>query len=240
MASILVVEDSDDAVAVIRHALAGHDLAFAGSLEEARNLIDRSVAFELILLDLHLPDGDGMALCSELSANGNTRIPVIFLSARQDVRAKVAAFALGAEDYIEKPCDVLELKARVAARLRKLDRSRERDVVVERGDLRVDLHAMRAFHRQGGQDHELDLSPTELRILQQLISRPGNLITRETLFQEIWGDTAVGPRTLDSHVSNLRAKLRPTCARIESVRGRGYRFCLQTAEANSAEAPTSA
>ena len=236
MAAILVVEDCEDFVELIERALQAHDLTFARSLEEARRQLDDEALFDLILLDLTLPDGDGLSLGSELSSGGRPAVPIIFLSARTDVRDKVAAFSLGAEDYVEKPFDILELQARVNARLRRFADEAGQALEVRLGDLRIELDNMRAFGHDADGEIELDLSPTEHRILRTLVEKPGRLMTREQLMSRIWGDTIVGPRTVDSHVSNLRAKLRGTGTHIESVRGQGYRLGIQDAAVSDASA----
>lgn len=224
MASILVVEDSLDCVEVIERALGEHDLCVAGCLSDARERLAIEPDYDLMLLDLELPDGDGLRLCAEISKAGETRIPVIFLTARRDVRDKVTAFSLGAEDYIEKPVDVLELQARVSARLRKMEDQQQRIKILERGDVRIDVQAVRTLHVRGNATRELDLSPTEHRLLRLLAERPSHLVSRDRMMSEVWGDTIVGPRTIDSHVSKLRRKLGETRCRIESVRGLGYRL----------------
>lgn len=233
MASILVVEDSRDSIVLIERALGLHRLEIASTIAEASQLLEQDIDFDLMLLDLNLPDGDGLTLCSRLSKAGETRIPIVFLTARSDVRDKVAAFSLGAEDYIEKPFDLLELQARVSSRLRKLEAARGRGAVLQRGDLRVDVASMRVFCERADRTEELDLSPTEHRVLQALVEQPGSLVTRERMMARIWGDTVVGSRTIDSHVSNLRAKLRGTRGEIDAVRGLGYRFRI------GAKAPSS-
>lgn len=230
MASILVVEDSLDTIELIEVALGGHHLRIEKSLQGARERIAEGTEIDLILLDLNLPDGDGFTLGTQLSAAGQTTIPIIVLSSRCDVRDKVTAFSFGAEDYVEKPFDVLELQARVAAKLRKIQQRDRREFLFERGGLRVDLENMRAFilaeEGSEGTWEEIDLSVTEHRIFKALLEKPNGVRTRDQLMSQIWGDRIVGPRTIDSHVSNLRAKISKSSVQIESVRGLGYRLSL--------------
>ena len=135
------------------------------------------------------------------------------------------AFSLGAEDYIEKPFHGLELQARIAARLRAKQVCEKPISETIFGKLRVETENMRAFFfDKDGDEKELNLSPTEYRILESLVEVPGRTRTREALIAEIWRDAIIGHRTIDSHVSNLRKKLERTGALIESVRGIGYRM----------------
>ncbi|MCP5039571.1 MAG: response regulator transcription factor [bacterium] len=224
MASILIVEDSQETVALIKRALRGNDLHLASTLGAARDLLAANFPLDLIVLDLGLPDGDGLSLASGLSSGGATEIPIIFLSARHDVRDKLAAFSLGAEDYIEKPFDVLELQARVGARLRKLEQLRDAPKELDFGRIRLEPESMRAFQSHEGQCEEIGLSSTEYRILRALLETPGWVLTREQLMARVWGGRVVGPRTIDSHVSNLRTKFDASLVQIESVRGVGYRL----------------
>ncbi len=224
MASILIVEDSQEAVALIERALKGNDLHVASTLAAAREFLAGDFPLDLIVLDLGLPDGDGLGFASQLSSAGTTEIPIIFLSARHDVRDKLAAFSLGADDYIEKPFDVLEFQARVGARLRKLEQLRAHPKVLDFGRIRLEPESLRAFQACEGRCEEVDLSPTEYRILRALLETPGWVLSREQLTLHVWGERVVAPRTIDSHVSNLRTKLDTSLVQIESVRGVGYRI----------------
>ena len=224
--SILVVEDSPDSAELIVQALEGNRTQIAATLFEAREQLDsRPDYFDLILLDLDLPDGDGLSLATELSSGERSRVPFIVLSGRSEVRHKLVAFSLGAEDYIEKPFHGLELQARIAARLRAKQVCEKPISETIFGKLRVETENMRAFFfDKDGDEKELNLSPTEYRILESLVEVPGRTRTREALIAEIWRDAIIGHRTIDSHVSNLRKKLERTGALIESVRGIGYRM----------------
>lgn len=192
-----------------------------GALAEASGEIERRPP-DLVLLDVSLPDGEGYQLCSSLQGDPATQdIPIVFLTARSDTRDKVTAFRLGADDYLEKPFQPEELRARVESRIAKAVRRRRGEEVIQRGPLRIDL-ARHCVSTSGGP--EIELTSHELRLLHHLATHEERVLTRSQLMEAVWGDTVVLERTVDSHISNLRRKLGESGERIRSVRGVGYRF----------------
>jgi DNA-binding response OmpR family regulator len=222
MALILIVDDSIDAQRLICKALESeYDLVCAESVKGALAAVE-STTFQLIVLDVGLPDGDGYQVCSLLQADECTRdIPIIFLTGRSDSREKVLAFSLGAEDFMEKPFDAHELRARVGARLRSAEKPSE---TLRRGNLRIDVGRYRVWVVDGPSQIDLELTPNEFKLLYTLARREDYVLTREQLRAAVWGDVIVGPRTIDSHVSNLRKKMGAAGAAIQAARGIGYRF----------------
>lgn len=225
MARILLIEDSIDEQRLIARALEPREsVAIASSVAEGLERLG-SEPFDLVLLDVGLPDGDGFQLLARMREEerlGET--PVVFLSARSGTPDKVLAFALGAEDYVAKPCDPAELRARVQARLRAGRTTAESAAVLRRGDLRLDLASYRATVRSGDTESRLELTPHEFRLLYRLASCEDRVFERGQLLEAVWGPTVVTERTVDTHVCNLRRKLGRWGACIESVRGVGYRF----------------
>src|SRR5262245_40581732 len=155
MGGVLVVEDCADTRKLIERALGSQfSLRSCEGLAEARAALAESMP-DLVILDIGLPDGDGMTLCSELRSDETTRgVPVIFLSSRNAVDTKVTAFGLGADDFVDKPFNAAELRARVAARLR---RSNEKDKALRvLGPLRIDRGRFKAHRIENGVEHDLD------------------------------------------------------------------------------------
>ncbi|HVP91424.1 MAG TPA: response regulator transcription factor [Terriglobales bacterium] len=175
---------------------------------------------DLILLDLMLPDIDGLDVCRYLRKNeGLSRIPVIMLTARGEESDKVLGLGLGADDYVTKPFSVKELIARIQAVLR---RHEQRDTVrqIALGPLVIDLDK----HDVTLSGQKVDLTATEFKILQLLASRRGRVFTRDQILDHLWGhEKAVVDRTVDVHIRNLREKLGPAAALIKNVRGVGYK-----------------
>jgi two-component system phosphate regulon response regulator PhoB len=228
MGGILVVEDSLEVQILLRKTLSGilGEAVIASTAAEARKCLETQ-EFELILLDIGLPDGDGFELCGELQANEKTRfVPVMFLTGKTEVTYKVTAFAMGADDYIEKPFNALELRARVAAKLKKTAIHRESGQILTRGKLRLDATTQRAsLLNDGGSATPIHLTPNEFKLLFHLAKAEDRIFTRDQLLSAIWGENAeVFDRTVDSNISAIRRKLGSLAYYIESVQGQGYRF----------------
>jgi DNA-binding response OmpR family regulator len=218
MKTILCIEDNEDYQLLIRKALKDYRVVSALSIEQAKQklLAERP---EIILLDVALPDGDGFHFFSLLKEDSkNSSIPVIFLSAAAEVSNKVMAFNLGAEDYITKPVDPVELKARVAARLRS---SSHQEETLRFGDLALSISQQRLLIGETS----IDLTSKEFRLLRLFLAGPEKIYSRNEILQSIWGtDTHVVDRTIDTHISNLRKKIQPSQIAIESIAGEGYRL----------------
>ena len=220
---VLVVDDEPAIVQVLSAALGarGHRVSAARTGREA---LERAAADapSLIVLDLGLPDVDGVDLCRRLRAM--SAVPIIVLSADGADDRKVAALDEGADDYVTKPFSMPELMARVRVALRhgpqRLD---EDDAVLEVGDLRVDL----ARHEVTVAGRDVDLTPKEFGFLAVLARRPGRVITHRVILQEVWGP-AYGTETqyLRVYASQLRRKLDedPAAPRLVTEPGVGYRL----------------
>lgn len=171
---------------------------------------------DLVLLDMGLPDQDGIALCRQIRQQSD--VPIIAVTARREEASVVGALRAGVDDYVTKPYRLAELLARIGAVTRRFGHMPV-ELVEDLGDIRLD-HGARTAHVGG---EPVVLARKEFDLLSMLVQAKGDLVTRETLMEAIWDTSWVGAsRTLDVHVSSLRAKLgRPEL--IETVRGVGYR-----------------
>ncbi|MEJ2011159.1 MAG: response regulator transcription factor [Anaerolineales bacterium] len=222
MASILIVEDDEtlrDTIALNLRS-EGYEVYTAGDgetgLQEARER-----APNLVILDVMLPELDGLTVCRVLRKE--SQVPIILLTARGMETDKIIGLESGADDYIVKPFSLGEFLARVRAALRR-GAGAETGTEVRIGDLRLDLIARRVYRGQ----EELQLAPREFELLAILMRNPGAVLSREALLTRVWGSDFVGdPRTVDVHVRWLREKIEPDPSRpeyIQTVRGMGYRF----------------
>jgi len=192
----------------------GHDVARATTAAEAL----AAAPADLVLLDLGLPDRDGLEVCRELRSRGD--VAIIAVTARGEERDRVVGLRRGADDYVVKPFGMAELQARIDAVMRRTARSAQRQPVVQVGPITVDLDARKVEV----EDREVALTRKEFDLLAALARRPGAVVTREQLLADVWQTTWLGsPHTVEVHVASLRAKL-GTPTMVQTVRGVGYRL----------------
>jgi DNA-binding response OmpR family regulator len=228
MPRILIVEDSGLTRSLYTEQLgASHTLVLASTMMEglARG---SSEDFDLIIIDLNLPDGDGFELCRQLtSARAGGMPPFFFVSGRYDLQDKLTGFALGAEDYIVKPFEPKELQARVEIRLRRHSNIDVMTDVAKEFGLSIDYKSLRALITEAGATRDLNLTPNEFRLLCVLLNNIGKTLTRAEILTLGWGNGVhVLERTIDRHISALRRKLGAGHISLEAVPGVGYRWNL--------------
>ena len=219
MSQILIAEDETGISSFITKGLraAGYASTAVTTGEEALALAQGG-GFQLLVLDIGLPDMDGFTVLRRLRAIGST-MPVIILTARTSVDDTVAGLEGGADDYMPKPFRFEELLARIRLRLRGPDSGGQGSTVLSHGDLSLDL---RTRHATVG-DREVELSAREFSLAETFLSHPGQVLSREQLLDRVWGyDFDPGSNVVDVYVRYLRKKL--GAERIVTVRGMGYRL----------------
>lgn len=223
-ADILVVDDDRKTVDLIKMYLErdGHRVRAAFDGRQALD-VARQAAPDLIVLDLMLPEVDGVAVCQAIRASSS--VPIIMLTARSSEEEKLAGLEIGADDYITKPFSPRELAARVRAVLRRADAAEVRLAPIARyGDLTVDFGRHEVLWR----DRPVAVTPREFRLLRVLAANPGRVFTRFELIERAFGVDYDGlERTVDVHLSSLRRKLEPDPGDprlIVTVYGVGYKF----------------
>lgn len=225
MYKILAVDDSTEIHELLKIVLTplNGELVLATSVAEADQRI-KETSFDLFILDLHLLDGDGLDLLSHIRQSQSYKTtPVIILSQREDIVYKLSAFSLGADDYMTKPFNQLELKARVETALRRIALVREAENVINAGPFILEPNKQVL---QTKEDHKtIHLTPTEFKILSMLARKPEVIFSRDQILDHVWGnEISVTDRTIDSHIYTLRKKLGPWSHYVKSVQGEGYRF----------------
>jgi two-component system phosphate regulon response regulator PhoB len=177
---------------------------------------------DLVILDIMLPGIDGLEVCRQLRAGKQTsKIPILMLTAKSEEMDQVVGFTVGADDYVTKPFSVKVLLERVRALKRRTDTLPESGDLLEHLGVSID----KIKHRACVDGQELDLTPTEFRLLECMLRQPGRAFTRTQLMDSAIEEGAlVLERTIDVHIKSLRRKLGSACDYIETVRGVGYRF----------------
>ncbi|MER5171024.1 response regulator transcription factor [Thioclava sp. GXIMD2076] len=217
---ILLVEDDQSLGSAVSDQIRadGHSLDWAQTLEEARDLTKIS-RFDLILLDLMLPDGRGIPFLKDQRTGGST-VPVIILTALDQVSDRIAGLNAGADDYLVKPFDLDELSARIGSVARRY--SGNPNPTVDIADLRIDLPA-KSVTREG---LPVTLTGREWALFEAFLARPGQLLSKAQLEEALYSfDDEIGSNTIEVHVSHLRKKLGRD--RIQTERGLGYRLVAQ-------------
>ena len=224
MADVLVVEDEPDIRTLVVHHLTrdGFRCRTAATGPEALASVRRAPP-DLLILDLMLPELNGIEVCRRLRADAATAaVPIIMLTARADEVDRVVGLEMGADDYVVKPFSPKELVARVRAVLRR-SRPDAATPVLSAGPITLDP----ARHAVSLNGHAIVLTPKEFDLLQALLESAGRVLSREYLLNRVWGYAradAIESRTVDVHVRRLRAKLGDAGGLIETVKSVGYRF----------------
>jgi len=218
---VLLVEDDVRVAAAVASGLRkrGYEVDCAGSIAEALE----AAPVDIVLLDLGLPDGDGMDLCRILRAR-QPEVGIIAVTARGEERDRITGLLTGADDYVVKPFSMAELHARMAAVLRRASRSAPAIQQVDIGGLTIDFTARRVLKN----GTEVTLTRKEFDILAALARRPGMAVGRDRIIIEVWQTSYVGPHVLDVHMAALRGKLGDP-GLVQTVRGVGYRLSTEPA-----------
>jgi len=222
MKTILIIEDEKDIVDLIEYHLKQAGFSLMKAYDGASGLeMAKKEKPDLIILDLMLPEMEGKDVCRALKSNPLTQsIPILMLTAKAEEIDRIIGFELGADDYVTKPFSPRELVLRIKAILRRKELQGKDEVIQIRGLL---IDPVR--HLVSINNRPIRLTATEFKLLFELASKRGRVLTREILLDRVWGYTYEGyARTVDTHIRRLREKLGPIGNYIETLRGVGYRF----------------
>jgi two-component system phosphate regulon response regulator PhoB len=227
MQKILVVEDNCDSLHLIKAALKQvYELHPITSLGEALRSVGEQ-SFDLVLLDLNLPDGNGYTFCSLLqSSDSLVNLPIIFLSGSHTVADQVMGFSVGADDFVAKPFHPDELRCRIEVKLRRRLLEKTRRSRLMEGTVELNTSYSRCWVHGSEGIIEIFLTSIEFKLLRYLMSRVDEVVSRDEILSVVWGEGfCIYQRSADTHISKIRKKLGdPAAYAIESVHGSGYRF----------------
>jgi len=225
MSSILIVEDDRSLATALSEGLEyeGHTTLLARDGAAGLRLADRQ-GIDLIVLDVMLPEPNGLEVCRTLRSRGST-VPIVMLTAKSQELDKVVGLKAGADDYVTKPFSFMELVARIDAVLRRSRRLAQRDHSHAFGDVTVNLRT----HEVTKRGELLTLLPREFRLMEYFIEHRGEVVSRDRLLHAVWGHDFISPltRTVDVHIAKLRRKVEDDSSDprwIVTVHGVGYKF----------------
>lgn len=232
---LLIVEDERPHQLIVAKSLTGfYDFEFASTAAEAVSKASQN-PYDLILLDIMLPDGTGFEVLNKIRLCEAHRLtPVIFLTVREDIKSKLMGFSLGGDDYLTKPAEPLELRARIDAKLRKMHELKDgmTSSEITAADMTLDTERQAVWVNEPQGRVALDLTPLEFRLLLFLVRHPEQALERAAILNAVWGDsTHVLDRSVDSYIAALRRKLGARGKMIRSVHGLGYQFVAKAAKA---------
>ena len=221
---ILIVEDDETILMGLKDDLEfeGYEVAAADNGKEGY-MLAREGDFQLIILDILLPELNGFEICKKLREEGVDTPILMLTAARTEEIDKVIGLELGADDYVTKPVGSREMVARVKAILRRAGEDRKTADIFTFGNVSVDFRR----HEVLKSGETVHLTALEFRLLEYFIKKKGEVVRRDDLLDEAWGDAVISPRTLDSHIVHLRKKIEQDPARprhLINIRGVGYRF----------------
>jgi two-component system alkaline phosphatase synthesis response regulator PhoP len=220
---ILIIEDDQDIVELLTHYLAKENFVSKDAPDGFSGLKKaKAENFDLIILDIMLPEMNGLEVCKELRGDPKTAaIPIIMLTAKSEETDKIVGLELGADDYVTKPFSPKELVARVKALLRRVERKPEQQKVYNYGKLILDL----SKHEVILDNKPIDLTSKEFDLLECLLRSKGRVLSRDYLMNEVWGyDYYGGMRTVDVHIRRLREKIPALAKAIQTVKNLGYKL----------------
>jgi DNA-binding response OmpR family regulator len=224
---VLCIEDDPTIQTLVTQSLRDFNIIQALTLKNAEVLLERN-SFDAILLDIELPDGDGLKYYTKLSQDLKYRkIPTLILTGHNDISNKLMAFSVGVDDFISKPFDPLELSARLSSKIKKAQSEIEEKKLRKIGDLEIDFDRQKVFHIKDGKEIDLQLTSIEIKILSLLTRRVEQVFSREQILNNVWGDTNITDRTVDSHIAHLRNKIVGSNVKIDTAKNFGYSLVIK-------------
>lgn len=224
MKKILFIEDTYECQIILQNILKDYQFVVCNSLQEAKVAITTG-PFDAIILDIELPDGDGLRFLTEIPEVQKRQTAIFIISSKTALANKAMAFNYGADDFISKPFDPIELKLRVDAKIRKIQEQAHQSENFKIEDLMVNVAEQRLYHENSGKTNHINFTSLEFRIFTFLSKNKNKVISREEIINHIWGGRVyITDRTVDAHIAHIRKKIQPSRVKIETVFGTGYKL----------------
>jgi DNA-binding response OmpR family regulator len=219
MKKVLIVDDDQENLTLVADMLRSEFQPLMAPNGREGILVAVREQPDLILLDVNMPEMDGFEVCKRLREQPGTRqIPIIMLTTASSLDSRVKGLDLGADDYITKPFQVRELVARIHARLRRHELDRKAETSLELGNLKLDSKSFQVWVN----NESVKLTRIEFELLRYFLEHPNQVVDRQKLLGDLWPDAVVTNRTVDTHVANLRKKIKGFSYPLETIYGSGY------------------
>jgi len=221
---ILFIEDTPECQLILQNVLKDYHTVTCSDLQAA-HLAIKDGPLAAIILDIELPDGDGLRFLAEIPEAQKKQTAIFIISSKTALANKAMAFTYGADDFIAKPFDPIELKLRVDAKIRKLSEHLNQIENFKIEDLTANVAEQRLYHEAGGQTKHINFTSLEFRIFVFLSKNRNKVISRDEIINHIWGGKVyITDRTVDAHIAHIRKKINTSKVKIETIFGTGYKL----------------
>lgn len=221
---ILFIEDTPECQLILQNILKDYSTVGCSSLDEASRALKHG-PYAAIILDIELPDGDGLRFLTEIPEAQKNQGAIFIISSKTALANKAMAFTYGADDFISKPFDPIELKLRIDAKIRKLDEQQNQSANYKIEDLTVNIAEQKLYLDKNGEQMPISFTSLEFRIFAFLSKQKNKVISRDEIINHIWGGKVyITDRTVDAHIAHIRKKIQPSRVKIETVFGTGYKL----------------
>lgn len=221
---ILFIEDTPECQLILQNILKDYKAIGCSSLDEASQAL-KNGPYAAIILDIELPDGDGLRFLTEIPEAQKQQGAIFVISSKTALANKAMAFTYGADDFISKPFDPIELKLRIDAKIRKLSEQQNQSANFRIEDLTVSVSEQRLYLDREGKQEMINFTSLEFRIFAFLSKHKNRVISRDEIINHIWGGKVyITDRTVDAHIAHIRKKIQPSRVKIETVFGTDYKL----------------
>jgi DNA-binding response OmpR family regulator len=221
---ILFVEDTAETQLILQSLLRDYKMITCVSLEEAKRSLNHG-PFAAIILDIELPDGDGLRFLAECPENIKKQAAIFIISGKSALANKAMAFTYGADDFISKPFDPIEVKMRIDAKIRKMSEQNPTNENFKIEDLLVNVAEQKLYLENETESSQISFTSLEFRIFTFLSKNRDKVISRDEIINHIWGGRVhITDRTVDAHIAHIRKKITASRVKIETVFGSGYKL----------------